>query len=57
MHDHSYIIVSNISQAPWDVNSLNPMSDQERISLHYIHTVSCRQVMRIKKNNSSGIAN
>ena len=51
------IYVSNISQAPWDINPLNPVSDQEITSPHYIHTVSCRQVMRIKKNNSSGIAN
>ena len=52
-----YNYVCNISQAPWDVNPLNPMSDQERISPHYIHTVSCRQVMRIKKNNNYGITN
>ena len=31
------------------------MSDQERISPHYIYTISCRQVMRIKKNINYGI--
>ena len=32
------------------------MSDQERISPHYdIYTISCRHVMRIKKNINLGI--
>ena len=29
---------------------LAPMSDQDRISPHNIHTISGRQVMRIEKN-------
>ena len=51
------IYVSNISQPPWDINPLNPVSDQERIFPHYIQIVSRRQVMRIKKNNNYGITN
>ena len=38
-----------------DVNSLTPMSDQDRISPYNIDTISCRQVMRIKKNINQGI--
>ena len=30
-------------------NLLSPMSDQDRISPYNIITISCRQVMRIKK--------
>ena len=30
-------------------NPLTPVSDQDRISPYYIYTISCRQVMRIKK--------
>ena len=33
------------------------MSDQDRISLYYIYTISCRQVMRMKKNINYGITN
>ena len=32
------------------INPLTPMSDQGRISLYNINTISGRQVMRIKKN-------
>ena len=32
------------------VNPFTPMSDQERISPYNINTISCTQVMRIKKN-------
>lgn len=31
-------------------DALTLMSDQERISPHNIHTISSRQVLRIKKN-------
>ena len=31
------------------------MSDQDRISPYYIYTMSCKQVMRIKKNINYGI--
>ena len=34
-----------------------PMSDQDRVSPYYIYTISCRQVMRIKKNINYGITN
>ena len=34
-----------------------PVSDQARISPYYIHTTSCTQVMRIKKNVNYGITN
>ena len=37
------------------INSLTPKSDQDIISLYNIHTISTRQVMRIKKNTSLGI--
>ena len=43
----------NRKQIPWSptlLNTLTPMSDQDRISPYYIYTVSCREVMRIKKN-------
>ena len=43
----------NRKQIPWSLtllNPLTPMSDQDRISPYYIYTISCRQVMRIKKN-------
>ena len=32
------------------LNPLTPMSDQDRISLHIINTISSKQVIRIKKN-------
>ena len=32
------------------LNPLSPMSDQNRISLYKVITISSRQVMRIKKN-------
>ena len=32
------------------LNPLTPISDQNRISLYSINTISTRQVMRIKKN-------
>ena len=32
-------------------NPLTPISDQDRISLYIIYTVTSRQVMRIEKNN------
>ena len=32
------------------LNPLTPISDQNRISLYNINTISTRQVMRIKKN-------
>ena len=35
---------------------LTPMSDQDRISPYNINTISSRQVMRIKKNISWGLA-
>ena len=38
-----------------DVNPLTPMSDQDRISPYNINIISCRQVMRIKKNINQGI--
>ena len=34
---------------------LTPVSDQDRISPYYIYAISCRQVMRIKKNINYGI--
>ena len=37
------------------IMSLTPMSDQDRISPYYICTVSCWQVMRIKKHINYGI--
>ena len=39
------------------LNPLTPMRDQDRISPYYIYTISCRQVMGIKKNINYGIAN
>ena len=33
------------------VNPLTPISDQNRISLYNVNTISRRQVMRTKKNN------
>ena len=50
----------NRKQIPWSLtllNPLTPMSDQDRISPYYIYTISCRQVMRIKKNINYGITN
>ena len=50
----------NRKQIPWSLtllNPLTPMSDQDRISSYYIYTISCRQVMRIKKNINYGITN
>ena len=41
--------------ASYTVNPLTPMSDQDRISPYYIYTMSCKQVMRIKKNINYGI--
>ena len=38
-----------------DVNPLTTMSDQDRISPYNINIISCRQVMRIKKNINQGI--
>ena len=37
------------------LNPLTPVSDQSRISPYYIDTVSCRQMMRIKKSIECGI--
>ena len=31
------------------LNPLTPVSDQDRISPYYVYTISCRQVVRIKK--------
>ena len=39
----------------YELNPLTPMSDQDRISPYNIHTISSRQVMRIKKNINEGI--
>ena len=36
-------------------NSLNPISDQDRISPYNFNAITGRQVTRIKKNISSGI--
>ena len=36
---------------------LSSVSDQDRFSLYYVYTVSCGQVLRIKKNINSGITN
>lgn len=36
-------------------NSLTPMGDQEKISHHSVNTISCRQVITIKKNINSGL--
>ena len=36
-------------------NSLTPMSDQEKISHNSVNTISCRQVITIKKNINSGL--
>ena len=33
------------------------MGDQDRISPYFICTISCKQVMRIKKNVNYGITN
>ena len=38
-------------------NLLTPVSDQGRIFPYYICTVSCKQVMRIKKNINYGLTN
>ena len=40
-----------------NLNPLTPVSDQDRISPYCIYTISCRQVMRIKKNINYGITN
>ena len=40
----------NYKLSQYIFNPLTPLSDQDRISPYYICTVSCRQVMRIKKN-------
>ena len=37
------------------INSLTPISDQDRISPYNINTTSSRQVMRIEKNVNYGI--
>ena len=37
------------------ISPLTPMSDQDRISPYNINTISCRQLMRIKKNVNLGI--
>ena len=37
------------------VNSLTPMSNQDRISPYNINTISTRYVMRIKRNINLGI--
>ena len=37
------------------VNPFTPTSDQDRISLYNINTISSRQVMRIEKNVNHGI--
>ena len=37
------------------LNPITPVSDQDRISPHYVYTISCIQVMRIKKNINYGI--
>ena len=50
----------NRKQIPWSLTQLiplTPMSDQERISPYNIYTISCRQVMGIKKNINYGITN
>ena len=39
------------------VNPLTPMSDQYRICPYYICTISCTQVMGIKKTINYGISN
>ena len=39
----------------YPVNPKHPVSDQDRISPKY--TISCRQVMKIKKNINFGITN
>ena len=39
------------------INPLILVSDQDKISPYYIYTISCRQVMRIKKNINHGITN
>ena len=39
------------------INPLTPVGDQDRISPYYINTISCRQVMRLKKNINDGITN
>ena len=36
-------------------NPLTPMSDQHRISPYYTYTISCGQVMRMKKDINYGI--
>ena len=40
-----------------NLNPLTPVGDQDRISPHYIYTMSWRQVMRMKKNINYGITN
>ena len=35
----------------YQLSPLTPISDQDRISLYIIYTVTSRQVMRIEKNN------
>ena len=37
------------------LNLLTPMNDQDRISPYNIKTISCRKVMRIKRNINMGI--
>ena len=39
------------------LDRLTPVSDQDRTSPYYINTISCRQVMRIKKNTNYEITN
>ena len=41
----------------WTVNPLTPVRDWDRISPYYIYAISCRQVMRIKKNINYWITN
>ena len=36
----------------YKLNPLTPMSDQDRISPYNIHTISSRQVMRIKNKKN-----
>ena len=39
------------------LNPLTLVSDQDGISPYYIYTISCRQVMRMRKNINYGITN
>ena len=51
-------VYTNEQNKPFElINPLTSVGDQDRISPYYINTISCRQVMRIKKNINDEITN